>query len=66
MDFHVLNHQDMLLDDQKNVFSSPGAWDGGFPEIVIFHNRTSFTKESIAKSRFLNNVGKPLSQSLMD
>ena len=30
---NVLNHQDMLLDDHKNVFSSPGAWDDGFPEL---------------------------------
>ena len=30
---NVLNHQDILLDDHKNVFWSPGAWDDGFPEL---------------------------------
>ena len=60
---NVLNHQDMLLDDHKNVFSSPGPWDDGFLELG-FWRKVDWINSKI--SCFLNNAGKPLSRPLVD
>ena len=49
---NVLNHQDMLLDDHKNVFSSPGAWDDGFPELGFGARLTgSIVKSVVSEQR---------------